>query len=418
MFIVLFRKLFNVLKKENIPVIFAYVIILTFVSSILFYHFENQYTSHNLKLTQKINKRQLNITIPKSLQNKIVYKPDSSTLHLNGFLSTTEKDLLINLSRDPDFKSAVNKLYTKSNEDYITYWDSLWWSVVTFTTVGYGDLYPKSPGGRIVAVFAMILGIGFIGTFMATIATIIIQARTKELRGMKKLKLKNHLIICGYHKLKIDKFLSEFRFDPSYKKTPIVLITNSIDMNPYPDEHNFYFVQGETTDEEVLERACIKDSSKVIVIAESFTDQSCDEKTILTVLLIEEINPDIYTTAEILSPSKKHLLYKAHCNEVITLSEISVKLMVQALQDPGITKVISELVSNSFGQQFHKSKVDPRFIGKTFLDLCTDMLTKEHIAIAIERNGEQIVNPQNDMILQADDEYFYISKTRIEELSK
>jgi voltage-gated potassium channel len=49
--------------------------------------------------------------------------------------------------------------------------DAIWWSIVTTTTVGYGDISPESLGGRIIAVFLMITGIGMIGTFTANLAS-------------------------------------------------------------------------------------------------------------------------------------------------------------------------------------------------------------------------------------------------------
>jgi len=52
--------------------------------------------------------------------------------------------------------------------------DAFWWSFVTTTTVGYGDIAPQSVGGRIVAVFLMLIGIGFLSTLTSTISTFFI----------------------------------------------------------------------------------------------------------------------------------------------------------------------------------------------------------------------------------------------------
>ena len=53
--------------------------------------------------------------------------------------------------------------------------DALWWSFVTTTTVGYEDIAPTSTGGRFVAVFLMLVGIGFLSTLTGTISSFFIK---------------------------------------------------------------------------------------------------------------------------------------------------------------------------------------------------------------------------------------------------
>jgi voltage-gated potassium channel len=60
--------------------------------------------------------------------------------------------------------------------DFKSFWDGVWWAVVTVTTVGYGDIYPKSVGGRIVAVIVMLVGIGFIAVLTATISSYFVKS--------------------------------------------------------------------------------------------------------------------------------------------------------------------------------------------------------------------------------------------------
>ena len=59
-----------------------------------------------------------------------------------------------------------------------TYPDALWWAIVTVTTVGYGDRYPATEGGRAVAVILMLLGIGLIGVLTATVASLFVKEHT------------------------------------------------------------------------------------------------------------------------------------------------------------------------------------------------------------------------------------------------
>ena len=59
-----------------------------------------------------------------------------------------------------------------------SYPDALWWAIVTVTTVGYGDRFPVSAGGRAVAVVLMLLGIGLIGVLTATVASVFVKEHT------------------------------------------------------------------------------------------------------------------------------------------------------------------------------------------------------------------------------------------------
>jgi voltage-gated potassium channel len=56
-------------------------------------------------------------------------------------------------------------------QDFHSFWDGVWWAVVTVTTVGYGDIYPSTVAGRLVAMVLMFVGIGFLAVLTAMIAS-------------------------------------------------------------------------------------------------------------------------------------------------------------------------------------------------------------------------------------------------------
>ncbi len=85
-------------------------------------------------------------------------------------LKTNDFDHVIWFTCCTIFIGAISIAYT----DDMSMGDALWWSFVTTTTVGYGDIAPQSLGGRIIAVFLMIIGIGFLSTLTSTISTFFI----------------------------------------------------------------------------------------------------------------------------------------------------------------------------------------------------------------------------------------------------
>jgi len=64
--------------------------------------------------------------------------------------------------------------------EFPSMWDGVWWAIVTVTTVGYGDFYPKDVEGRLIGIAVMLLGIGFISVLTATIASQFIQNDTNS----------------------------------------------------------------------------------------------------------------------------------------------------------------------------------------------------------------------------------------------
>jgi voltage-gated potassium channel len=65
--------------------------------------------------------------------------------------------------------------------DFHSTWDGIWWAVVTVTTVGYGDVLPRTVGGKVIAIVVMLVGIGFLSVLTATIASKFVQTeRTGE----------------------------------------------------------------------------------------------------------------------------------------------------------------------------------------------------------------------------------------------
>lgn len=102
-------------------------------------------------------------------------------LFINGFIYALGSTFAITI-----ISSIGIYIFEYGTEDINSYGDALWWSFVTVTTVGYGDISPTTSGGRFIACILMITGIGFLSMLTGTISTFFFQ-------GIEKKKKKNKI---------------------------------------------------------------------------------------------------------------------------------------------------------------------------------------------------------------------------------
>jgi voltage-gated potassium channel len=99
-----------------------------------------------------------------------------------------------------------------------TYLDALWWAVVTITTVGYGDHYPTTPGGQLVALGLMIGGIGLIGFVTGSLASWIVERTTADDRPTEATKADIDRVLAEITALRIE--IAELRSTSSQPAVP------------------------------------------------------------------------------------------------------------------------------------------------------------------------------------------------------
>ena len=290
--------------------------------------------------------------------------------------------------------------------------DAFWWSFVTITTVGYGDITPSTIGGRIIGVVVMVFGIGILGMFTATIASAFVDTKLKEGKGMNGVKVKEHFIICGWS-YKAKEIIAELRADKKVKNKPIVIVAD-IPEKPIEDENTF-FIHGEV-DVDILKKANLKDASVVMILTDEELDSySRDAKVVLNTLTIRKLNPNVYICVEISDSRNMQHGKLAGADEIIVIGELSGNLLVQAALDHGITKIITELVSNKYGNELYKVKPPESFVGMQFIDLLKLIKEKYNAIIVAIESGEEnklVANPPMKYTIQPGDYLVLIAQER------
>ena len=287
--------------------------------------------------------------------------------------------------------------------------DALWWSVVTLTTVGFGDISPVSFGGRLIGVVLMFFGIGVLGMFTATIAGVFVEQRMRKDRGMESCNLEGHIILCGWNG-RMQEILADLRADERSAGAAIVLVAD-IEATPVADEQ-LHFVRGGVT-EEALKRAGIETAATVVIVGDRSLEYSArDAKTVLSTLTVESLNRKVYSIVELASEANARHCEWAGADEIVVGAELCSRVMSTAALDHGISRVLRELLSAQVGQDLVTMAVPPAQAGRSFFEVFSALKRdQDMIAVAIQRDGTGtlVTNPDADAEVAAADRLVVIS---------
>ena len=260
---------------------------------------------------------------------------------------------------------------------FTNYFDSLYWAIVTISTVGYGDIVPNTFEAKVLTIFLILSGIVAVSLFTAVVTSNLIKKTIFSLKEWEKMdNLSNHLIICGYKpklKLLIEEFLKN---NSRLTIEQIVIIHNEItpEIESMLSELKYIkFIEGDFSEEEILKKAKPELAQKVIIMSEN--SDTSDSKILATTILLKSFNHNLYIIAEIINPKFEKYLEKIGCDEIILSEEYNKYLISKAIIDPGISKVIGNLIMN---ENFKIIKRD--YFEYSFSEVF-DILLKENIIL-------------------------------------
>ncbi|MEN8154603.1 MAG: potassium channel protein [Acidobacteriota bacterium] len=217
--------------------------------------------------------------------------------------------------------------------------DALYMTIISISTVGFGETFPLSPAGKIFTIFVIISGLGTFLYSVGLIAEYSVEGKLRKILGRRKMKtlsnLKNHIIIAGFGRMG-EAVAKEF-YD---KKSKFILIENNKERYSHGDELGYNILLMDATEEDSLITAGIEKAKTFISVLSS------DADNVFTVMSAKELNPDLYIIARAETAANEKKLNKVGADRVIAPVSLASNRIINSALKPNVVNLI-DLVTQS-----------------------------------------------------------------------
>jgi voltage-gated potassium channel len=271
--------------------------------------------------------------------------------------------------------------YRDANGDGVGLLDAFYYSTVTVTTTGYGDVVPETDGARLLTTLVVtpariLFLILLVGTTLELLAE-----RTRQGWTVRRwrARMRDHIIVCGYG----TKGRSAIKVLQAQGTEDDGIVV--IDTDPAATERatgvGFASITGSASSTDVLRSAGI-DRARVIVVA-----PDRDDSAVLITLTARELNPRIVIVAAAREAENVHLLRQSGADSVITSADAAGRLLGLATRSPRVVELLEDLLSVGEG-----------------IDIVERAVTEEEVGGPPRQDGQLVVGVVRDeRMLRFDD---------------
>jgi voltage-gated potassium channel len=188
--------------------------------------------------------------------------------------------------------------------------DALYMTVLTISTVGYGEVHPLSISGKFLSILIILFGVGSVGFAVGTAGRLMIEDRIRAVLGRRSMKsiqkLHDHYIICGFGRM--GRIICE---ELTEKGIPLVVLENDESVLEEIERLGYLYIKADaTSDEELIDSGIDKAAGLVSVVTD-------DAQNVFIVLTARGLNPKLNIVARSATEESIKKLVRAGANKVI-----------------------------------------------------------------------------------------------------
>ncbi len=266
--------------------------------------------------------------------------------------------------------------YVDPADENISLLDAFYYSTVSITTTGYGDVRPETDSARLVTTVLVtparvLFLILLVGTTLEVLAE---RTRANYRLSRWRRTLRDHAIICGFGtkgRAAADTLLAH-----GFRPDQIVTVDERPTARAEATAMGFAAVAGSAATQHVLREAGIEHASHVVVAVNR------DDAAVLATLTARELNPGAQIVAAVREDENAHLLHESGADSVVTSSSAAGRLLGLATTAPHITEVLEDLITVGSGLDIVERPVTDDQVGPL------ESLRPRNPVVAVVRAGE------------------------------
>ena len=278
--------------------------------------------------------------------------------------------------------------------------DALYCTVITLTTIGYGDVAPATAGGRLFAMLLALSGVFTMFYLGAEFVRAVVSGEFQTYLGRQRMEralaeLKNHVIVCGYGRM--GKLVSQ---EFSSQGIPFVVIDREGEsLEDFALPHGIP-LPGDATHDEVLKKAGVGRARALVTVAPS------DADNLYITLSARLLNDKLFVVARAENEQAEQKLVRAGANRVVSPYVIGGARIAHAVLRPTVVDFIDLATKTEhFDLQIEETTLaaGSQLVGRTL----KDGLVREKYGVMIvaikKATGHMVYNPPGDAVLEAGD---------------
>ena len=278
--------------------------------------------------------------------------------------------------------------------------ESFYATVVTLSTVGYGDFLPRSKEGMLFTVFLIVVGVGTMLYTVGLVTETMIEGRLKIIMGRGRLgkmikKMNNHYIICGCGR--IGNLICRELAD---EKVDFVVIDNNPEVIQKIEEEGFVYLRGDATHEKTLLAAGIKTAKGIVCVL------STDAENLYVILTARELNPGIFILSRSEGEESEQRLLRAGANRVESPYMMGGMRMAMAILRPAMLDFV-EITTMRQSLELRMDEISmcegSSYIGKSLEDSNIRQNFGLIVVAVKKESGKMIFNPVAKYVIENND---------------